>query len=174
MSDKPKLVRVWDMPNRHTFLIPVVQSLLRRYVDSGTRWVDPFANDHSPAQFTNDINPQTQTKEHLDAVEFLKGFGPDTIYGALLDPPYSLHQCTASYAGYGGQRVNALTPVYDELARIVEPSGLVLSFGWNSNGLGIGRNFEMIEVVLIPHGGHHNDTIITVERKMHATPLLNL
>lgn len=172
MSDQPRLIRVWDMPHKHTFLIPTVQSLLRRFVDSGNRWVDPFANNHSPAQFTNDLNKDTNAKEHLDAVEFLKGFQPDTIYGVLLDPPYSLHQCTISYKGYGTERVIALTPVYDEVARIVEPNGLVISFGWNSNGIGINRGFEMVEVILIPHGGHHNDTIVTVERKLRCTPEL--
>lgn len=36
---------------------------------------------------------------------------------------------------------------------------------WNSGGFGKNLGFEMIEILLVPHGGHHNDTIVTVERK---------
>lgn len=164
--ETPRLVRVWDMPHKHTFLIPTVQCLLRRFVSSGKGWADPFANNRSPAEHTNDINPETSASSHMDAVDFLKTFTTDSLNGVLLDPPYSMHQCTASYDGYGTGRVNSLTPVYDQVARIVGPHGLTLSFGWNSNGIGAGRGFELLEVVLIPHGGHHNDTIVTVERKV--------
>lgn len=27
------------------------------------------------------------------------------------------------------------------------------------------RGFEIIEIMLVAHGGNHNDTIVTVERK---------
>ena len=40
-----------------------------------------------------------------------------------------------------------------------------MCFGWNSNGVGKVRGFEIIEILLIAHGGSHNDTIVTVERK---------
>lgn len=33
------------------------------------------------------------------------------------------------------------------------------------NGIGLKRGFEMIEILLVPHGGSKNDTIVTVERK---------
>jgi hypothetical protein len=41
-----------------------------------------------------------------------------------------------------------------------------MCFGWNSSGIGIKRGFELIEVLLVCHGGSHNDTIVTVERKI--------
>lgn len=37
----------------------------------------------------------------------------------------------------------------------------VLSFGWNSTGMGAG--FEQREILLVAHGGSHNDTICTAE-----------
>lgn len=163
------VARQWDMPHKHTFKIGTVQSVLRRFVGNGAGWADPFANDHSPAEHTNDLNPETAAKKHMDAFEFLQTFDADSLAGVLLDPPYSMHQVTMSYKGYGKERVNALTPVYDEAQRIVRPDGYVLTFGWNSNGLGSVRGFDMLEVIIIPHGGHHNDTIITVERKVAQT-----
>ena len=160
------------MPHKHTFTIPVVQCLLRRFVKSGKGWADPFANNHSPAEHTNDLNIETQATHHMDAVEFLATFKDASLDGVLLDPPYSMHQITECYDGHGGKRIKAMRAVYEETARIVKHGGMVLCFGWNSNGVGNCRGFGMIECVLIPHGGSHNDTIVTVETKLEATPEL--
>ncbi len=165
-----KLNRIWAMPNKETFKIKPINELLRRLIVG--EWADPFANNNSPVQHTNDINPVMNTVYHLDAVEFLKRFKDNQLDGVLLDPPYSLHQVTMSYAGYGKKRVIALTPVYDEIARIIKPNGYCISFGWNSNGISRKRCFEIKEVYLIPHGGHHNDTIVTVEQKYFQTQKL--
>jgi len=40
----------------------------------------------------------------------------------------------------------------------------VISFGWNSGGIGKTNGFEILEILLVAHGAH-NDTICTVERK---------
>jgi len=54
----------------------------------------------------------------------------------------------------------------NEITRVLNPKGIVMCFGWNSSGVGIRRGMELIEVLLVPHGGSHNDTICTVERKI--------
>ena len=43
--------------------------------------------------------------------------------------------------------------------------GIVISCGWNTQGMGKQNGFEIIEILLVCHGGAHNDTIVTVERK---------
>jgi hypothetical protein len=53
-----------------------------------------------------------------------------------------------------------------EIKRITKKDGLVLSFGWNSNGIGKTNGFKLIEIKLVSHGGPHNDTICTVEQKI--------
>ena len=58
------------------------------------------------------------------------------------------------------------TKTTNEIARILKPNGVALCFGWNSNGVGKTRGFEMQEVLIVPHGGSRNDTICTVERKV--------
>jgi hypothetical protein len=55
----------------------------------------------------------------------------------------------------------------DEIARVIQPGGVCISFGWSSAGLGKDRGFEIVEILLVPHGGNHNDTIVTVERKIN-------
>ena len=51
------------------------------------------------------------------------------------------------------------------MARIIKPGGYAICCGWTSQGLGKNRGFEMIEILLVPHGGSKNDTIVTVEVK---------
>jgi hypothetical protein len=52
-----------------------------------------------------------------------------------------------------------------EISRIIKPGGKVISFGWNSNGIGKKYGFKIIKIVLVAHGSIHNDTIATVEVK---------
>ena len=53
-------------------------------------------------------------------------------------------------------------------------NGIVIHFGWHSNGFGKMRGFKIIEIMLIAHGRKHNDTIITVEKKIyHQNKLFN-
>ena len=42
---------------------------------------------------------------------------------------------------------------------------LIISFGWNSGGIGMKYGFEIERILLVTHGGWHNDTICTIERK---------
>ena len=160
--------RVWSMPNRYTFKMDVAKRILASH-GVGTGWVDPFAGYNSPAEHTNDMDATAPTTKHMEAVDFLETFAAGSVDGVLLDPPYSLHQVTVSYGGRGAKRVIALTPVYDHAARICRIGGKVISWGWNTNGIGKCRGFELREVYVIAHGGHHNDTLVTVEVKMHNT-----
>jgi hypothetical protein len=133
--------------------------------------IDPFANKSKIASITNDLNPDYKTTFNMDAVDFLKTFADNSVDFVLYDPPYSLRQVSECYKGVGiavtteTTQSSWRTKHIDEVSRILKPSGLVLCFGWNSNGIGKVRGFEMVEILLVAHGGSHNDTICTVERK---------
>lgn len=58
--------------------------------------------------------------------------------------------------------------VRDAIAPIVAPGGIVLSFGWNSVGMGKRHGYEQIEILLCCHGGAHNDTICLAEKQVDA------
>ena len=58
--------------------------------------------------------------------------------------------------------------IKNEAARIIKPGGKAICFGWNSMGLGKNRGFEIIRILLVPHGGSKNDTIVTVERRLRG------
>jgi hypothetical protein len=182
MSDQmiePIIHRIWAMPNAATFTIKPIKELIARYVpEGGYEWFDPFAGWNSPAQCTNDSNPDAPTAYHLDCVEFLQGLirglnmdaNPTRLKGVLLDPPYTAHQTVQMYHGYGldpkGEKRKTMSIVKDLSAELIQLGGYALNFGYNTNGMGINRGFVMVEILLVPHGGSHNDTIVTVERKV--------
>lgn len=168
-----KIERKWAMPNKWTFTIKPIADLLKEEVDTATEvWCDPFAGMNSPAQITNDINEERETTSHMDALAFLKS-QPDANYdGILFDPPYSITQAKQCYDGHGMELLDTKPTSMKywgdcktEIARILKPNGKAICFGWTSMGIGINRGFEMQRILLVPHGGSKNDTIVTVEIK---------
>jgi len=169
-----KIHREWAMPNSNTYQIKPISKLLNRYVTPELFSIDPFANESKVAKITNDLDTHYKTDYHLDALDFLKIWGNDSIDLVLFDPPYSPRQVAECYKKLG-QTVNFKTTqstfwtkLKNQIASIVKPNGIVISFGWNSNGIGKTLGFEMIELLIVAHGGPHNDTIVTVERKVQS------
>jgi len=165
--------RVWEMPNSKTFSIRCIKKLIDKYLKPEDLSIDPFANICKIASITNDLNPEYDTDFHLDAVDFMKTFKDDSVDFILYDPPYSLRQVSECYKNVGVEVTMQTTQSswrakhLDEIKRILRPNGVVICFGWNSNGVGKTRGFELIEVMIVSHGGSHNDTICTVERKIN-------
>ncbi len=159
------------MPNKNTFDIKPVKELIQSELTDGT-WIDPFANQNKLATITNDLNPTYDTNYHMDALDFLKTFQNESVDGVLYDPPYSPRQVTECYQGVGINVTSETTRASfwgnqkKEISRIVKPGGKVITFGWNSGGIGRKYGFEITRILLVPHGGWHNDTICTVEVKV--------
>jgi hypothetical protein len=111
----------------------------------------------------------------MDAEDFLleiarRGFLCDL---GLFDPPYSPRQISEVYksvgreVGMAGTQNGALyRRVRDALDALIVPGGIVLSFGWNSAGMGKGRGYAIKEILLVAHGGGRNDTICMAECKI--------
>lgn len=157
--------RIWIMPSIWTFSMKPVQTLLTKY-EVGTGWADPFAGERSPAEYTNDIEGRG-AKCQMDALDFLKSLSDYSMDGMLFDPPYSVEQCLRRYTpkqnGTAG-RAEYWAKCKDEIVRIIKLSGMVISFCWDSTGIGKKRGFEIMEILLLCHGACHNDTIVTVEK----------
>lgn len=164
--------RVWEMPNKNTFDIRCILNLIQKYNNQNYLSIDPFANKNRIAKITNDLDPESGCDYCLDALDFLKQFEADSIDFVLYDPPYSPRQVSECYKKLG-KTVNMQTTqssfwgnMKKEIARIVKKDGYVITFGWNSNGIGKTKGFEIKEILIVAHGGSHNDTICTVERKV--------
>lgn len=164
--------RKWAMPNSNTFSIPPINELVTRYTNGDKVIVDQFANNCKFGTITNDLNVKYETTYHLDALDFLKLLENEIADVVLYDPPYSPRQVKECYEGVGitvtaeHTKASWRAKHLDEIARILKPEGICLCFGWNTNGVGKKRGFEMIEVLVVAHGGSKNDTLCTVERKL--------
>ena len=164
--------RIWAMPNKNTFEIKPIKELINKYAKGLEIIIDPFANKNKIATITNDLDPQYDTDYHLDAIDFLKLFDDKSVDMVLYDPPYSPRQVSECYKKLG-KTVNMETTQSSywgnqkkEIGRVVKQNGIVICFGWNSGGIGLCNGFDIIEILLVPHGGSHNDTIVTVCKKI--------
>ena len=169
-----KVSRTWAMPNSETFSIKPIKELLEPQVRNGV-WVDPFVRNScfkDLMTMTNDLNPEFEADYNIDAIDFLKRLASDSVDGVLFDPPYSPRQISECYQNVGRTVSSKDTQssfwgdLKKEIGRILKVGGTAISFGWNSGGIGKSNGFEMQEILMVAHGGWHNDTIVTVEKKI--------
>ncbi len=169
-----KITRSWAMPNKDTFSIKPIGELIHRYTDDhNLEIVDPFCNgkEWNSNTHTNDLDESLEADHHKDALDFLKGLPSDSMNVVLFDPPYSPRQVSECYKKLG-KTVNMQTTqssywgnMKKEIARILAPEGVCITFGWNSGGIGKKYGMDIEEILIVAHGGWHNDTIVTVDRK---------
>lgn len=144
-----KIERIWSMPNAKTFTIKPIKELLERYIKGDC--LDPFPY-----------------KYEKDATDYLTDIEDDSYNYAVFDPPYSPRQLKECYKGLGeyDTKCSTWSNWKNLLSKKIKKGGIVISFGWNTNGMGMSRGFEIIEILLVAHGGNHNDTICVVEIKL--------
>jgi spermidine/putrescine-binding protein len=167
--------RFWAMPSADTLTISEIKGWVQKFLLKSSVSVDPFARNCRMAKYRNDLNPETAADYHMDALDFLlllkkQGVEPDLC---IFDPPYSRQQVKQVYDGIGRHYGLKDTQDHstnwraerDAVDEIITDGGIVLSFGWNSAGMGKERGYEVEDILLIYHGGAHNDTICIAERK---------
>ncbi len=175
--------RKWHMPNRDTYSIKPIRELIEKYygIEMAKKktmemvmGADPFCGN-SPFKHlyaTNDLNPDIDADFHLEATEFLGYFDTKSVDLLLYDPVYSVRQLSEVYKKLGRSvtsettRSDYWTKQKHIISDILKKDGHVISFGWNSGGIGKTNGFEIVEILLVPHGGIHHDTICTVEKKL--------
>ena len=151
----------WAMPNKNTFDIKPIKQLINKWYSMSSHGatdfisIDPFANSNKIACITNDLDVQYDTDFNMDALDFLKTFDDCSVDFVLFDPPYSPRQVSESYKKLG-KSVNMETTqasfwgnMKKEIGRITKNEAVVLSFGWNSGGIGKSNGFEQVEILLV-------------------------
>jgi len=114
-------------------------------------------------EFRVDISDENKPDVVSDAYNFVvtteRKF--DTI---ILDPPYNLRK---SREKYGEDRyIGSFTKIKNELSKILNDNGIVLTYGYDSVGMSKSRGFIKEGICLVCHNGDHNDTICLKERKV--------
>jgi len=150
-----KIERVVSRANSRTFQIPPIFNLIKEEFDFGLVDVlDPFPY---------------QSKQ--DCFDFLKNIPDNSFDFGVLDPPYTKRQVSEHYKKNGGlcsswQTSSGWTAkVKREMSRKIRSGGKVISFGYNSAGMGKINGFEITRILIVNHGGDHYDTICTVSKK---------
>lgn len=162
--------RAWAMPSKHTFEIKPIKEFIENNL-TGDLILNPFSN-RSKYGVTNDLDPEQNTHYCMDALEFLKQYDDDSIDFILYDPPFSPRQVSECYKSFD-MTVNMQTTQSSywtkhkkEITRILKTGGKVITFGWNTGGIGKGNGFQIEKILMVAHGGWHNDTICTLEVKI--------
>ena len=172
-----KITRKWAMPNADTFDVQPIGEFVKSYLRNSNVSIDPFARNKRWATYTNDLNPDTAAEYHLDAEVFLSQLVKDGVTADLIifDPPYSPRQISEIYQSIG--RVVTMqdtqnSALYNRVRKLINPlisvNGIVLSFGWNSHGMSNsgGHGWSILEILMVCHGGAHNDTLCMAEQKV--------
>jgi len=168
--------RCFAMPNKDTFSIKPIKEFVEHWISVGKNKnpviVDPFARNSKYGTLTNDLNPDTDAMYHFKADEFLAMLSEEQVKAdvVIYDPPYSPRQISECYSASGikttqqDTQSSFYTKIKDRIRPLVKPDGIVLSFGWNS--MGVGKKFGAYEeILMVTHGGAHNDTICVAQRK---------
>lgn len=180
--------RTWSMycSGGRTFSVDGLRSVLERTLKRVKETkpnpliVDPFSRNSGFGGVCNDLSPETDAPYHMDAVDFLimirdgrcKEVPEGMVDVVLLDPPYSDVQSVACYqrVGVGNQRQYTInSKLYSDckaiIADILNPGGIVITFGWSSLGMSQMGGFQRLETAVVCHGASHDDTIVTVDQK---------
>lgn len=170
VQNEIEIKRIWAMPNKNTFDIKPINTLILSEKTDGL-WIDPFANKNRIATITNDLNSEYDTDYHIDALDFMKMFADSSVDGVLYNPPYFSRQASECYSCIGYNIACDTTISFwenhkREISRIVKIGGKVITFGWNSSGIGQKYGFVIKKILLVSHGNWYNDTICTVEVKV--------
>ena len=143
------------MPNHSTFSILPIKQFIEKHTIPG-KHLDPF-----PHPFQQ------------DALKLMKTIPANSISLGFYDPIYSRRQQDEIYKikdkGEGKNyqsHPKYFSQIEKEWFRIIKPKGRVLKFMRNSKSM---SGFEVIDGILVPHGGQHNDTICTAFEKTQET-----
>jgi hypothetical protein len=159
--------RVLAMPHHETHKIPPIGKLMEDYIiDNPGTWLDPFAKNCQLADYTNDLDENTNATDHMDFRIFLNGFVGLKIKGVILDPPYSPYQIKKHYDDFGLHFAQEdsrgfYSHTWDWVIKL-RPD-IVIQCGWTT----VGRSdyYDVTELMVVCHSGNHHDTLVSVHRR---------
>lgn len=163
--------RVCAQPSAWTFSILPIREWIDAHVSGADSIVDPFAGQSTIGTERNDLGQGGE-----DAPVWLARLSDaGRVFDvALFDPPYSPRQMAEVYASVGrtGMDISQNARLYSacgrEMARIVRPGGKCLRFGWCSSAPSP-DDWILRDMLVVCHGGAHNDTICTAWERRSST-----
>ena len=149
--------------NRYTFKVRDIKEWVERNCDGLTLNLFAGLTKLKINEIRNDLDPDAIADYRLDAVEFLRNWNGEKFDTILLDPPYAYRKSMELYKGI---KCSPFKQMKDEISRVLNIDGKVITFGYHSNTMGAHRGFKVEKIALFSHGGAIHDTIASVERKL--------
>ena len=155
--------------HRYTFSIKPIREWVESNCEGKTLNLFAGKTKLKIDEIRNDLDIEALSDYKMDALEFLRTWQGEKFSTVLLDPPYAYRKSMEMYKGI---RCSPFKQLKDEIVRVLEDDGRVITFGYHSNSMGKKRGFRVERIALFSHGGAIHDTIATVER--FGTGCLNI
>ena len=112
-----------------------------------------------------DLNKDMPADYYMDAYNFVRMAKENKwIYDTVIfDPPYNLRKSREKYLGVYTSELRKIKTI---LPNILSENGRIISYGYDTTGMGKKRGFEKIGICIINHAGDHNDTLCLIEKKI--------
>jgi len=147
-------------PNKWTFKMKPIYEFVMEEMKKAKKVLVPFAGvvrfDHSDITYIDiqDNLPKPYIKG--DTMKILpklikKGEKYDLI---VSDPPYSASRNVMLYKNQKYHEITLFRYYYHQL---LEDNGIVLEFGFNSNGISEKKGYRKVKLLIVAVGGNHND-----------------
>jgi hypothetical protein len=146
---------------RYTFAIKPIREWVETYCEGLTLNLFAGYTKLNIDEIRNDLDESAPADYHHDALDCIRNQDSNRYETVLLDPPYSFRK---SMEKYGGRKASRFRQVKDEIPRVLISGGIVITFGYHSVSMGVGRGFSVERIALFSHGGAIHDTIATIER----------
>ena len=157
----PLIERVWAMPKQDATRITAINQLLVQEMGDGDWLIDLFeakSGRYAPNRLITQLTTQYDLTHSMQP----------TLDGILFNPPITFAQAAKYHKAVGYHwdgRSSWWSGMKDKAANIIKAGGKAICISWDSTGLGASRGFELERLLIVNHGGHWHDTIITVEHK---------
>ena len=147
--------------NKYTFKVKNIREWVEKNCEGKTLNLFAGKTILNINEIRNDLDDNAITDYQKDALQFVKEWNRNKFDTILLDPPYSYRKSMELYKGI---KASPFRQLKDEIPRILNKNGIVITFGYHSNVMGASRGFKVERIALFSHGGAIHDTIASIER----------
>jgi len=113
----------------------------------------------------NDLDKSMNANYNKDALIFVKEWKGKKFDTIILDPPYSYRK---SMEFYNGNLNSKFKQIADNIERILNKDGIIISFGYHSTFMGKKRGYKLKELCVFAHSGSQHCTIGIIEQKQNS------
>jgi len=154
-----------------TFEVPQIREIVEKWLAGEVlnACAGKTKLDHDGPITRNDIDEDRDVDTHVDVREVDEHFDRDRFDTVVYDPPYTAEMAERPYDGY---HVGRKWEARGAIANVTAPGGRVLTFGYNSDGLGGWDGWQRVATYYFrtPNWSGY-DISLSVDRKGGSAPV---